>query len=152
MITQPTASLALAYTLRQVAVLLAEHPDLPAPYVTVYNHIPHVAELKWFLHISNRGGPAEQKATAQTIVRTLGGTWDKSFDDTSADFTQRRDGLALRVTVTRDAVCERVVVGTETVTIPAQPATEAQPEQTVEREIVEWRCGSILAEDEAVSA
>lgn len=40
----------------------------------------------------------------------------------------------------RDIVCERVVTGVETVEVP----DPAAPKVTVERELVEWRCGSVL--------
>ena len=39
--------------------------------------------------------------------------------------------------VRREQVCEKVVVGTETVELPA---VEARPAQTVTREKTEWRC------------
>lgn len=148
-----TATDKMRGTLERITAFLAAHPSVPPPYITIYDHIPEVAELKWYLHINGKGGPEQQKRTAQQIIRSIGGTWDKSAAtrDDSMDFTQERDGLSLQVTVVREAVCERVVVGTETVTVPAQPASEALPERTVEREVVEWRCASLLA-DEAVTA
>lgn len=134
-------------TLRAVADLIDAHPELPfPPYTTVHSHTPERADLAWNLHINgNAADAADQKAKAAGILRTLGGTWDKDFwDDTDrADFQQSRDGLNLRVTVQRSAVCERVVVDTETVTIPA---VEAQPERTETREVVEWRCEPVLSE------
>lgn len=145
---QTSAAETMRETLARLCDLLAAHPDLPAPYVTIYDHLPETAELKWYLHISGKGGPEVQKATAQKIIRTIGGKWDKSLDrsDNSMDFRQTRDGLDFRVVVTREAVCERVVVGTEAVTIPASEAQPAMPERTEEREVVEWRCEPLLAE------
>lgn len=48
----------------------------------------------------------------------------------------------------RNLVCERVVVGTETVTqkVPDPDALAKVPvvEQTIERELVEWKCAPLL--------
>lgn len=136
-------------TLRAAADLLAAHPDLPRPpYLSCYDHTPHAADLSWNFHINdNAEDEADQKAKAVLVIKILGGKWDKEFDWPEgidrADFTQVRDGLNLRITVQRSAVCERVVTGTETVTIPA---VEARPERTEEREVVEWRCEPVMAE------
>lgn len=127
--------------LRKVADLLESHPDLPPPLVSIYSHIPDKPELHWYLHINGKDA-ATQKATAQRIITAIGGKWSKSFDD-DARFTQERDGIDLLVVVVREAVCERVVVGTKTVTIPAEPA---KPERVVEVDEVEWRCEPVLAE------
>jgi len=135
-------------TLRAIADRLDAHPDLPRPpYVTIYDHTPHKADLSWHFHINgNAKDAADQKAKAAMVLRILGGKWDKDFDWSGADradFTQSRDGLSLRVVVNRSAVCERVVTGVETVTLPA---VEAQPERTETRETVEWVCAPVLAE------
>lgn len=132
----------LSETLRVVAALIEEHPDLPEPYVT--SSSDGGAYLAWYLHINGRAeDEADQKAKAQQIIRTLGGKWEKDFSGDQADFRQERDGLRFTVSVDRPAVCVRRVVGTETVTLPA---VEAAPERTVEREIVEWDCEPVLAE------
>lgn len=139
----------LADVLRAAADLIEAHPDLPAPYVTAHTSGVKV-DLAWYLNINdNCVDLADQKATAARIVAAIGGTWEKLPDTYSTGFTfrQERDGLKLDVQVEREAVCERVVTGTETVTIPAKPA---QPERTETREVVEWRCEPLLAE--AVSA
>lgn len=130
-------------TLARISDLLAEHPDLPPPYLTIYDHLPDTADLKWFLHINGKGGADKQREIALGILRTIGGKWDKTYNDSDADFKQKRDGLSLHVVVVREAVCTRRVVGTETVTLPA---VEAAPERTVEREVVEWDCSPVLAE------
>jgi hypothetical protein len=58
-------------------------------------------------------------------------------------------GLSLELCAYRDAVCERVVTGTETVTEtvkdPEALAAVPEIEVTCEVETVEWRCGSLLA-------
>ena len=135
----------MADTFRAVADLLDAHPDLPRPYVSVYDHLPEQADLAWYLHINERAtDEADQKAQAAHIIRMLGGHWSKEIYDWSEDarFSQSRDGLNFKVVVTRSAVCERVVVGEETVTIPAKPAEPARVETW---EKVEWRCEPLLA-------
>lgn len=42
----------------------------------------------------------------------------------------------------RDNVCERIVTGTEKVTVPA---VEARPEREEVRELVEWKCSPLTA-------
>lgn len=133
----------MAATLAEAAAFLVSHPDIPAPFVTVYDHLPHVAGVKWYLHINDHGGAPEQRQTALGIIRAVGGAWDKAYRNDDVAFAQKRGSLNLLITVTRDAVCRRVVKGVETITVPAQPAV---PEHTVEREIVEWECESVLAE------
>jgi len=90
-------------------------------------------------------------APPKAIVRALGGTWSKEYSDGELTMSQTREGLDLTVMVRREAVCERVVIGYEPVTIPAMeamPATPAMPERVETREIVEWRCTTpLLAED-----
>lgn len=83
------------------------------------------------------------------IIKALPGKVDKDY---SADNVVRVNATFGDLHVTayagRSEVCERVVTGTETVTVPA---VEAKPERTETRDVVEWRCHPILG-DEAVSA
>lgn len=130
-------------THRAVADFLDAHPGIPVPYTAVYDHQPDVADLSWYMHINGKGDETVQREAAQAIVRGVGGKWDKEFSDNEARFAQRRDGLNMLVVVVREAVCERRVVGSETVVVPA---IEAEPERTVVREIVEWDCSPVLTE------
>lgn len=120
---------------RAAADLIDAHPDLPAPFVA-----PAHRALSWHLWPWEY---TDAQATARDIRRTIGGTWDKSYS--GEDLVLRRDhaGITYTITVKREAVCTRRVVGTETVTLPAQAAL---PERTVEREVIEWDCDPILAE------
>lgn len=140
-----TTERTMSDTLRAIAELIDAHPDLPLPYVIIHGHRAHEADLAWNLHIFADDG-ADQKSQATAIIQALGGKWDKDFDwdddINRADFKQTRDGFDMRVTVHRDAVCERVVVGEEVVTVKA---VEAVPERTETREVVEWRCAPLLA-------
>ena len=129
-----------AANLRAAATLLNKHHDLPSPYVNT--HSDGVVSLSWFLNLSHVG-TGDEKADAASIVKAVRGTWDRSSREDLAEWTQARDGLRLSVQVSRDAVCERIVVGTTTVKVPA---VKAQPARTVEQDIVEWRCEPLLAE------
>jgi hypothetical protein len=86
-----------------------------------------------------------QRDAAQRILRAIGGKWAKNPWDDRFDFKQPnyRPGVNLAVYTHRDQVCERRVVGTEEVTVPA---VEAQPERTETREVVEWDCSPVLSE------
>lgn len=136
--------------LRAVADLIDAHPDLPEPYTSVYSS--GNIDVQWYLQIHGLD-LAEQKTTAAKIVSELGGKWDKTeLVDGRLDFDQVFDsGLRLKVAVARDAVCERVVVGTHEVTVPAMPAIPARDAttETVKTiEDVKWVCSSLLTPDE----
>lgn len=122
--------------LRQLADILEAHPDLPLPYGGTTT-----SELLWIANSRQ-----DHKQVAATFARTIPGVVAKQPRGTDLDLIGRIAGLHVQLIVDRDAVCERVVVGSETVTVPARPATEATPEQTETREVVEWRCASILTE------
>lgn len=138
-----------AANLLAAAALIKTHPDLPAPYVTSFSSTDTV-ELNWYLrHREDTDELDDQRSAAQQIVKALGGTWDKFHESEDLRMRQRRGGLVFEILVKREAVCERVVVGTETVTIPATeaiPAQPAMPERTETRDVVEWRCAPLLAE------
>lgn len=134
-----------AQTLRAIADLLVGYADLGEPYITVSTARTE-ATVTWGLTYGV--DPQDQKTSAARIIKAFGGKWDKDFDwpegQDRADFVQRRDGIVLRIVVERTAVCERVVTGVETITVPA---VEAMAERTEDREIVEWRCEPLLSEE-----
>ena len=123
--------------LREAAALVEAHPELPTPYVT--SSSDGRAHVHWFLTMDGRT-KVNQRGDAVRIMRAVGGKWDK---ETYNEFSfQRRLGLLnLLIQVEREAVCERVVTGTEVVTVPA---VAAEPERTEERDVVEWRCEPVL--------
>lgn len=131
---------ALVAGLRALADDIERSADAPLP--------THKPRAEWLIF-----GDADQKATAATVVRDIGGAWEKGGRHNAGDFLDfTKDyggGVLATVVVDRPQVCERIVTGTETVTIPATEATEAQPERTEVREIVEWRCSPLLAEASA---
>lgn len=132
----------LADKLRAAADLIEAHPGLPVPVVFAYSS--GQVDVTW--QLMNGATKDTQRDAAQQILRAVGGKWQKKPWDDRFDFEQDRDGLNLQIYTHRDQVCERRVVGTEAVTIPASEAIPAQPERTEEREIVEWDCSPVLAE------
>lgn len=119
--------------LRKLADLLDERDDFPLPYEGTSAH------LLFFLHGDNQ---AERLAD---FVRLMDGKKDKvpSYDYFGVDGSLF--GIKVSVNADRDAVCERVVVGTETVEVPDPDALAAVPTIVEERELVEWRCRPVLA-------
>lgn len=89
----------------------------------------------------------------RALAKAIGGRWEKndpnkgSFDDSYYTFTSvNRIGTAqVRLCMDRNMICERVQVGTETVTIPA---VEAEPERVVEKPIFERECKPLFANAE----
>lgn len=94
----------------------------------------------------------EEPTVARELMRALGGgTYEKDVATSGGYLILRGTCAALPIDIwlTRDAVCERVVVGEERVEIPARPAEPARVEV---REIVEWRCAPLLAAAETADA
>jgi len=98
----------------------------------------------------------DPKGTLAKIARLLPGSVGKTVSMSGEYFsiTGSLAGLHIDATAYRKAVCERVVVGTREVTVPAIPATPAMPARPATGEItttvedVEWICGPLLSEDE----
>lgn len=119
--------------LRLLADVL-EASDIPLPSHGTSEYMA----LGWYVTSSD-----DEKAEAAAIVRALGGHWGKDpVGDELFSFKGKIAGLYVDVTAHREAVCTRRVVGTETVTEKVATAFEVQ---TVERDIVEWDCGSLLS-------
>lgn len=134
----------MADKLRAAVDLIEAHPGLPEACVFAYSS-GHV-QMTWQL-MNIAEAKDSQRDVAQQIIRALGGKWRKKPWGDRFDFEQERDdGLRVEIYAHREQVCERRVVGTEKVTVPASPAVEAQPERTEVREIVEWDCSPVLAE------
>ena len=135
--TKPT----IASLLRRAADLIDAHPSLPEPVVTAYSS--GNVDVSWQL-MNNAEAKDDQKPVVRRIVKALGGPWDKrEYGGDTMYLNRKLDGLSLCIHVTREQVCERVVTGEETYTVPAKPAEPARIET---RELVEWRCEPVLAE------
>lgn len=129
--------------LRAVADTLEDRPEVPLPF-------EGRAEPLTF-HFLYDGDP---RAALAAAARALGGTWAKVTRDYGAggayfDLLGEACGVRLRLTAYRDAVCERVVTGTEDVTDwvkdPEKLAAVPLVEVTRPVETVEWRCRPVLA-------
>ena len=132
----------LPEALRQAADLIEAHPGLPRSYIT--SRSDGTVDISWQLMNQDDRSHAAQKAAMQKIVRAIGGKWNKVNYGTDTFHFKRQIGLVhLDAYADREAVCERIVTGTETVTVPAKPA---EPARVEEREVVEWRCEPLLAE------
>lgn len=134
----PTDRAAVAAGYRHLADLIeSEQAPIPInPQVSLFLTHGHVPV-------------GEQPAAARNLMRALGGgKYAKDPDASPGSLILRGmcGGLPVDIWLTRDAVCERVVVGTETVEVPA---VEAQPARTETRPVVEWRCSPLLAADDA---
>ena len=119
-------------SLRAAADFLEQHPELPKA------HQNDVCGLQIGVHLYG----AESKGRAASIVRTLGGKWDKCFHDTFATIDRLISPLVkLQVFVQRDAICRRIV---KTKLVAAQPEqiVPAQPER--EETEIEWVCDEPL--------
>jgi hypothetical protein len=132
--------------IRNLAALgcILQGKDLPEPpYVnsSVWNGD---VTATWYVDID---APNDQKRHAEILIAALGGQWVATATDKSATWTQSSPGVALVVQADRAAVCERVVVGTRTVTkeVPTKVT------KTVVEDIVEWRCIDPLAEMNATA-
>lgn len=122
--------------LRDLADWLEANPHLPLPWTG--------STLDPF-----QLGAWLEKTEIAAIARALPGPVRKEFNTSTMGITATFRGLYVRAYAGRDEVCERVVVGTEQVAVPA---VEAQPERVEEREIVEWRCHPLLADEQAETA
>jgi len=105
--------------LRNMANFLESNPDLPVPYGMEFFSV-------W----------VHTKDEIAELVRGKG-KWDKQAAESYMYFRKTFGPINYDINISRDQVCERVVVG-QTV-IPARPAT---PEQVIDK--IEWKCTPVL--------
>jgi hypothetical protein len=138
--------------LHQIADFLAEHPEVPLPYLggaaALWDAGYHGPSMPIYLH----GTDTSQRAALATIARAMGSA-EKATDrrdEPNARFYVWRvfAGIALVASAERDEVCDRVVVGTreETKEILDPDALAAVPKVTVTKTVeqVEWVCTPLL--------
>lgn len=127
--------------LRALANLLQNVPELELPTHggVVEEYGVAGGSIDWMLFTDDDHD--EQKARAQAIVRAVPGEWRKNAGSNLFRAEADLCGLRLQVIVDRAAVCTRKVVGTKQVEkkVPVEFKTE-----TVDEDIVEWDCGSLL--------
>ena len=124
-----------AADLRELADIIERSPAFAA---TGSYGMPPTCAIAAFVH------------NAETMVahrRELGGLFRKRYIGDWIELSRAMSNGHVRIELTaaRAAVCERVVVGVET--IPAQHV-KAHTIPAATKELVEWRCGSLL-EDES---
>lgn len=119
--------------LRTLADLLDQNPDLPLPYNG------SSSALLWII------GGSDQRATLSAVARAIPGVKTKGVRGDYFDVCGQIEGLRVQVIADRDQVCERVVVGTETVTreVPDPDVPMVTVTEIVEQ--VEWRCRPLLS-------
>lgn len=139
--TATAKNLTVAENARKLAAFLEAHPDLPEP--THFN-VQYRAEVKWLIWENDL---ARQKRTAESVVRFLPGKADKRENGDWFEYSGEVDGVKWEVVAAREAVCERVVTGTRTVTrtVPDPAVDVPLVEVTEEVETVEWVCAPLLA-------
>lgn len=120
--------------LRAMADILEGHSEMPLPW-------PGQSENMTFEFYVT--GDENEKATTAAIIRAVGGRWSKNATDAFFTTATQLRGLHIRVVAHRDQVCERRVIGTETVVKKVATVFE---EREVEQDIIEWDCGPILAD------
>ena len=123
--------------LRQLADVLDACPDIPVPYNGDDNHSP--------LLIGFHGASAREELAA--AVRAMPCDWAKKADDKWLNLRGQLAGLHVEMYASREAVCTRVVAGTEDREVEEEvtPAVTRKVVRPVE--IVTWDCGSLLAGD-----
>lgn len=126
--------------------LLRAHPEMPVTYPL---------KLTLWVHRTSWDAPDDRPEKLAAVLRALPGAYTRK-PDASGTMTWEGwlHGLAVDVVVDRDAVCERVQVGEETVEHEATeeqviPAREAWTETVP---VYEWRCGPVLTAGETAAA
>jgi hypothetical protein len=118
--------------LRALADLLERCPDAQAPYsATVYHSI-----YPWECE--------DQKGEFIRVMKAIGGRWDKLPEGDQFKLEQKLGGNTKYIlSVAREAVCERRVVGSQMVERMAASYVPP-PKELVREDIVEWDCPEIL--------
>lgn len=127
---------------------VADHPDLPVPTQdTVYRNDDGIhARFDIYVSKYEDDAPAEMARIARVLADGAPKGGVVKVQDHYFRLQRRFGSVLLEVWTTRDAVCERVQVGTETIETPDPEALAAVPTVTEERPVYEWRCAPILQE------
>lgn len=123
----------LADGLRQLADMIEANPDIQPVYLTD-------------MHVWCPRNVDEIRAIIRA-AKASGATVEKTYSDSQANVGIRFGALRAMALVSREQVCERVVVGQETVQVPDPafiPPTTPLIEKTVD--VTEWRCRPIMDE------
>lgn len=83
--------------------------------------------------------------TFKAVIRQFGSCDKEPWGDSFQVTKKFGDGLVTyRLSTSREDVCTKKVIGTETVEVTDFEAVRALPKKRVEREVVEWECDPIL--------
>jgi hypothetical protein len=121
--------------LHAVADYVEAHPGLP---------LPSAFGARFYLFAGHEADEGETPLAFLTrCARELRRT-DKDVDPNYFSLSRRFGPHAIVALAARDAVCERVVVGTEPVEVQVPPEGVAMVTVTEQRDVVEWRCPESL--------
>lgn len=127
---------------------LDEHPDLP-DVTSVYGQVIHLWLHRYDMpgaSMTERDEECRRRFARAARILMAGapiGSIKKDSSDVAQSISRSFGKVRLSLHASREAVCERRVIGTETVQVP----DPAAPTVEVEREIIEWVCAPILPED-----
>lgn len=139
--TEPTDERAAYFAaMRKLLDLLEEHPELPTPH---WFGSSEWDRLSWY--------PGTPRAAAN-LVKALGGRWSKN-DPKTSEFAAGHlvmkaaldDALFVELTVSREGVCEKKVVGTERVEVEKIITPAVKATVTEDRDVIEFECKSLLS-------
>lgn len=141
--TEPTMAQQQADGLRALAAFIEANPQFADMFDTTFSYSGINA------HISRFEDKAAVMGEVARVAVRAGATVDKKINDQWHNLVVRFGAVKFEVLAYREEVCERVVVGTETVTKrvpdPARLAEVPEVEVTETVERVEWRCTPLLA-------
>lgn len=132
--------------LRKLADFIDEHPELDfGPGIKQGTLYIQGDDLNFFPPYQSE--PDVEKRFARDLIHAFGGVWDKDPSGSSMTFQQKHvfDFFTTTIFVERESVCERRLVGTKDVEVPAQKAVKAHTETVP---VYEWECGSLLSPSE----
>ena len=143
--SQPTENpnAALIAGLRELTAFIEANVDFDFTQGRSNNIVVELHYRTWY------GNPDTVKERLADLARRMGSA-TKSYGKDFA-WVRRSFGphVELEISTTRNAICERVQVGTKVVpetVLPARPETVIPAREVP---LYEWRCGSILAEPES---
>lgn len=125
-------------TLRALADLLDEHPEVEMPYVDCWGD--EITGIRF--QLTSDGDQAAAKAAA--VVKAFPGPFRKDWGDDSLTFRGEFAGAPVEVRTNRADVCVARQVGTKTVMKKDPEALKAVPEVEVEVPVYEYDCKPIL--------
>lgn len=125
---------------------VADHPDLPTPELTrVETYREDDRIVTYQIMVLGFDAAAEMTRIARILNDGAGKGEVVKVQEGDYFRLQRRFGsVLLEAWTMRDAVCERVQVGTETIEKPDPEALAAVPKITEDVPVFEWRCSPLL--------